>query len=123
MKFIIIACFLLFAGSIEAGTDNLIPDLRCNQYVISQGSTQPEVLKKCGSPSNIEAWDQERIKRDFYTDIPAQSLEQLSQEPMILRESIRVEEWEYNFGSSRFIYYLGFENGKLKKITVGSYGY
>ena len=34
-----------------------------------------------------------------------------------------VEEWEYNFGTNRFLYYLRFENGKLMRITVGDYGY
>jgi len=55
------------------------------------------VLRKCGEPSNIESWEKESVKRDFYKNIPAQSDEELSQEPLFLREQIRVEEWEYNF--------------------------
>lgn len=123
MKVVIIACFLLLAAPIEAGTDNAVSSLICNQYIISVGATQSEVLKKCGDPSNSEKWELERVKRDFYRDIPVQSQEQLSQEPLIVKEYVRVEECEYNFGPTRFIYYLRFENGRLKKITVGDYGY
>jgi hypothetical protein len=123
MKFILMACLILTALPIEAGTDSPASDLRCGVYIISRGARQSEVLRKCGSPSNIETWEQERIKRDFYQDIPAQSEEQLSQEPLFLREQIVVEEWEYNFGPARFIYYLRFENGRLRRITVGDYGY
>jgi hypothetical protein len=123
MKFIITACFLLIALPIEAGTDNPMSALRCGQYIISRGARQSEVQGKCGNPSNIESWEKENVRRDFYKDIPAQSDEQLSQEPLFQREQIRVEEWEYNFGPTRFLYYLRFENGKLIKITIGDYGY
>ena len=123
MKFIIAACFLLMALPIEAGTDNPATDLRCGQYIISRGASQSAVLGKCGNPGNIERWEKESVRQDFYKDIPVQSDEQLSQEPLFQREQIRVEEWEYNFGRTRFLYYLRFENGKLIKIMVGDYGY
>jgi hypothetical protein len=124
MKFmVIIVCFLLVAVSVEADADEGVSELRCDQYVISRGASQFEVLIKCGRPSNVEAWQQERIRMDFYKDIPVQSEEELSEQPLILKEFIKVEEWEYNFGPNRFIHYLGFENGKLESITVGSYGY
>ena len=123
MKYLLIACLILIAIPIEAGADSLTADLRCGQYVVLRGARQSEVLRKCGDPSNIEWWEKESVKRDFYKNIPAQSDEELSQEPLFLREQIRVEEWEYNFGRTRFLYYLRFENGKLIKIMVGDYGY
>jgi hypothetical protein len=123
MKFITIVWILLTVVSVHAGTDNPVSDFMCHPYIISRGATKSEVLNKCGRPSNIETWQQERIIRDFYRAIPAPSDEQLSQQPLFLKEYIRVEEWEYNLGPTRFIYYLRFENGTLKRITVGSYGY
>lgn len=123
MKYLAMACLILAALPIEAGTDSPTSDLRCGPYVISRGARQSEVLRKCGNPSYIESWEKESVRRDFYKDIPVQSDEQLSQEPLVLREYIRVEEWEYNFGPTRFLYYLRFENGKLIRITVGDYGY
>ena len=123
MKYLAIVCLILIALPIEAGTDSLTSDLRCGQYIISRGDRQSEVRRKCGSPSNIDRWEKESLRRDFYKDIPVQSEEQLSQEPLFQRELILVEEWEYNFGPTRFLYYLRFENGKLIRITVGDYGY
>ena len=123
MKYLAIVCLILIALPVQAGADSPVSDLRCGQYIISRGVRQSEVLRKCGNPNNIERWEKESLKRDFYKDIPVQSEEQLSQEPLFLREMIMVEEWEYNFGPTRFLYYLRFENGKLIRITVGDYGY
>ena len=123
MKYLVMACLIFIAFPSEAGTDSPTSSLRCGQYIILRGARQSEVLRKCGNPSNIERWEKESVRRDFHKDIPVQSDEQLSQEPLFLREQIRVEEWEYNFGPTRFLYYLRFENGILVRITVGDYGY
>ena len=123
MKFIITACFLLIALPIEAGTDNPMSALRCGQYIISRGARQSEVKGKCGNPSNIESWEKENVRRDFYKDIPANKMNNYLKSLCFKEEQIRVEEWEYNFGPTRFLYYLRFENGKLIKITIGDYGY
>ena len=124
MKSVIITlCMLFVSVSAEAGVQNNIPDLRCDQYVISPSATQFEVLRKCGSPSNVAAWVEERVKLDFYRDIPVRSEEQLYEEPLISKEFVNVQEWEYNFGPGRFIHYLGFENGRLARISAGTYGY
>jgi len=123
MKLIIIVCFILIAFPIAASDNNAVSDLRCDPYIISLGDTQSEVLDKCGQPSNIETWEEERIKRDFYRNIPVQSPEELSQEPLLVKEHIKIEEWEYNFGPTRFTYCLRFENGKLTRIISGDYGY
>ncbi len=37
-------------------------------------------------------------------------------------EMVEIEEWTYNLGPSRFIYYLTFENGFLQRIESGAYG-
>jgi hypothetical protein len=123
MKFIIIVCFILISLPIAASDRNPASTLRCDSYLISSGASQSEVLRKCGEPGSIASWDEERIKRDTYKNIPVQSPDELSQEPLLVREYIKIEEWEYNFGPLRFIYYLRFENGKLVKITSGEYGY
>jgi len=41
----------------------------------------------------------------------------------LAKELITIEEWEYNFGATQFIRYLRFENGRLREITTGDYGY
>ena len=124
MKYLAMACLILLSAlPLETGAESPTSDLRCDQYVVLRGDRQSEVLRKCGNPSNVEVWEKESARRDAYKDIPVQSDEQLSQGPLFLREYIRVEEWEYNFGPTRFLYYLRFENGKLIRITVGDYGY
>ena len=40
-----------------------------------------------------------------------------------VRSFIRVELWTYNYGPSRFIDYVRLENGKVRKIYSGGYGY
>jgi len=119
----ILAGFILMAPRLAAGENTTVSDFRCEPYLISLGMTQSEVWKKCGEPANVETWEEERIKRDFYKNIPVQSQEELSQEPLLVKEHVTVEEAEYNLGPTRFTYYLRFENGKLRRITVGNYGY
>ncbi len=98
--------------------------LRCGTHLISTGDTKSEVRDRCGEPTNIEVWQEVRIKRDFYRPIqPDLEEHERYREPFLVKEYVTVEEWVYNFGPSRFIYFLRFENGKLKKITTGDYGY
>ncbi|WP_082048073.1 DUF2845 domain-containing protein [Geoalkalibacter ferrihydriticus] len=34
-----------------------------------------------------------------------------------------VDEWTYNFGPRRFLLHLIFENGRLRQIETGGYGF
>ena len=79
-------------------------------YIVSTNDTMSEVKEKCGTPSNIKAWEIDRVIGD---SIPDEHI----------TERIKIEEWTYNFVPDRFIYYLRFENGVLKSITTGGYGY
>ncbi|MBS1234456.1 MAG: hypothetical protein H6R43_172 [Nitrospirae bacterium] len=119
----ILAGFILMAPLLAAGENATVSVFRCEPYVISLEMTQSEVRKKCGEPANVETWEEERIKRDFYEHIPVQTQEELSQLPLFVKELITIEEAEYNFGPTRFMYYLRFENSILRRITVGNYGY
>lgn len=123
MKFIVIVCFILIALPAAASDRNPASSLRCESYLISSTASKSEVLKKCGAPVNIGAWVEERIKIDTYKNIPVLAQDELSQEPLLVKEYITIEEWEYNFGPTSFMYYLRFENGKLARITSGEYGY
>ena len=119
----ILAGFILITPRLAAGGDTAVSEFRCEPYLISLGMAQSEVRRKCGDPANVRTWEEERIKRDFTQNIPVQSREELSQQPLFVKEYITVEEDEYNFGPTRFMYYLRFENGRLTGITVGNYGY
>jgi hypothetical protein len=110
---------LLWAGAGDPSGSGF----RCGTRLVSIGESTSKVLQKCGQPSYIETWVEERIKRDFYKRIPAEPYEEFYREPFLVKEIINIEEWEYNLGPTQFIRYLRFENGRLIRITIGDYGY
>jgi len=111
MKITRISCILMVTlllaatSDIMAASDIMDFDFRCGSRIITIGDYRYDVLRKCGEPSHMEVWQEVRFIRDF------------GEEP------VTVEGWEYNLGSTNFIRYLRFENGRLIRITVGDYGY
>jgi hypothetical protein len=107
-------------------SDISIAGLRCGTKLVHVGDTKAEVMHKCGEPSFVESWEEEHIQRDYnYVPIFRTHTGRYRwyREPFLIKELIRIEEWTYNFGSTRFMRYLRFENGVLKDMTVGDYGY
>ena len=91
--------------------------LRCGTELVSKRDPKFEVTRKCGDPVSIEAWTEYQIIPRSYDHY---------QHSAILDNigvSIAVEEWLYNFGPHRLIYWLRFENGYLVKIGTLGYGY
>jgi hypothetical protein len=115
---LILLLFMLF-------TDDSVAALRCGGRLVCEGDTEAEVIYKCGKPDHVESWEEERISRDFYVPVFHDRARRYSgyREPFLVKEHVRIEEWTYNFGSTRFIRYLLFENGILKDISIGGYGY
>ena len=105
---------LIFAGSFSAFAES---DFRCSRKIISVGNTQDYVLDKCGEPTSIEERTGE-LAWGFRHRYP-ESHEELNH---VIRE-IQIEVWTYNLGSTQFIRYLTFRNGKLVRIRTGGYGY
>ena len=95
-------------------------DFRCGGDIISIGARRSEVLRKCGEPANIEAWEEVRYRSSLGIR-PVLPDEDLAR-PLLIKELVTVEEWEYNLGPGKFIRYLRFENGRLVRITTGDYG-
>ncbi len=97
--------------------------LRCGTSLVLKGDRKIEVLKDCGEPDFIEKWEVETV-----THITGEK-DEIREDLIIGREInigksnlVRLEEWTYNFGSTRFIQYLTFVNGKLKQIEDGPKG-
>ena len=100
--------------------------LRCGTELVHEGDGKAEVIHKCGEPSFVESWGEERIQRDFYYGpifSPRTREYHWYREPLLVKELVRIEEWTYNFGSTRFIRFLRFENGILTEMAVGDYGF
>ena len=91
--------------------------LRCHGRIVSPGDTRYDVASKCGEPTAIE----ERNEAYFGGYAPGLTPFGIVAFPAV--ESILIEEWIYNFGPTRLMYYLIFENGRLKRIETGGYGY
>jgi hypothetical protein len=98
-------------------------DLRCGSRLVSIGDYRYDVLRKCGDPVNVETWEEVRIRRDFLLSFPISREQELFLQSPLAKELVTIEEWQYNFGHSQFMRYLRFENGRLRRITTGDYGY
>jgi hypothetical protein len=98
---------------------------RCDGRLVSEGDYAYDVLARCGEPDHVQAWEEERIKRDFYRPLEPQRKRdnELYREPLLVKDHVLVEIWTYNLGRQRLTRYLRFENGRLVEITTGDYGY
>jgi hypothetical protein len=110
---------------------------RCGQLV-EAGDRKIEVIKKCGDPYAIDYLWEVRVSR-------ATSKERIRKIPRFLKgkrgrnikdyifkkekvheetkELINIEEWIYNFGPRKFLYFITLENGRVVKIEEGDYGF
>ena len=115
---------LVLLGLILAGSPAAADlGLRCGTRLITDGDSIERVLNECGEPSLVNSWEEERIHRypkhfiddrnDFEDYGPVHRI--------IVR--VTIEEWTYNHGPHRFIDRVRFENGRVRRITSGGYGY
>jgi hypothetical protein len=98
-------------------------EMRCGSKLVFIGDYRYDVLRKCGDPANIETWEEVRIRRGLLLSFPITLEQDLFLRSPLAKELVIIEEWEYNFGTTQFIRYLRFENGRLRRITTGDYGY
>jgi hypothetical protein len=85
--------------------------LRCGNKLVDIGDRKIEVLQKCGNPLFVENWQEEVI---VYQGQLERQIRRIT--------STDIEEWTYNFGANRFIYFLRFVNGRLNRIEEGQFG-
>src|SRR5512143_3426090 len=62
MKMTWTCCLLMIFLLFNAAPNALSADFRCGANIISIGARKSEVLRKCGEPANIEAWEAARYK-------------------------------------------------------------
>ena len=117
ISWLLMAILLLTSPSVVMASD-----FSCGSKIITIGDHKYDVLRECGEPSHLDVWEELRGKRDLGFRL-AETEMGSSQWPLVAKELVTIEEWEYNFGPNRFIRYLRFENGRLVRITEGDYGY
>jgi Protein of unknown function (DUF2845) len=111
---------------IAIGLTDLSFAFRCGTELVDEGDTKYEVLHKCGDPSHIESWEEDRFQTDFglrreYDTHTGQPY--WTRAPLLVKEKVKIEEWTYNTGPTEFIRYLRFENGILTNISTGDKGF
>jgi hypothetical protein len=85
---------LLFAGATASQKLDDVPSFRCDGQTVSVGDRSYTVMDACGVPQKIR-----------------------------ISGGGAVEDWVYNFGPNKFIYYVTFVNGRLERIQAGEYGF
>jgi Protein of unknown function (DUF2845) len=113
----LIACFPLSA---------LADSLQCGQTVITNGTTQAEVATRCGPAAQIE---HHQIYSESATAVGAPPpmgapppVGVLPPTGMRSATEIPVEVWTYNFGPTRLMQRIRFENGVVVRIESLGYG-
>jgi hypothetical protein len=86
--------FILITSANASQMLDDVPSFRCEGQTITVGDRQYSVREACGIPQKISSTGEGTT-----------------------------EEWIYNFGPTRFIYYLNFVNGRLQRIQAGEYGF
>jgi hypothetical protein len=81
---------------------------------IREGDGKLEVLSRCGEPAVAEAWDE--VQGVFASDARVG----VAQGQDV---TVRIETWTYDLGRNRLVRFVRFENGRVVRITTGSYGY
>lgn len=99
--------------------------LRCGHFLVQTGDDyKADVYDKCGEPDSVESHYERRGNMN-HADINQFNRIQNGQNPnnpinygqaYYQEEEVFVEEWIYNFGSSRLRKLLRFENGRLIQI-------
>jgi hypothetical protein len=118
--FLLLALFVvetIVADTLETPHDAL----RCGSNLVSVGDSRYEVRGKCGAPADVVTWEEDRTQRDFRP--PREwDPERGPLLPFLATERVLVEKWTYDFGPTRFLYLLTFENGRLVRIVTRGYG-
>ena len=131
MKTKFIAAILPIIFSLLALGSSQADSLRCGVRLITVGDFKARVLAECGEPDHVEVWEEERVYKfghhpgyyGIYENYEYSDRNYEYGKPYRVRKLVFVEEWTYNHGPGRFMDHLRLENGVVKGIKSGDYGY
>ena len=118
--FTLVLLLFILAGASAASAQAM----RCGSRLISEGDPLDKVVNECGQPTSVDSWEEERY--DYFDRLPpANQYRDFERYGNAYRVKIhvRVELWIYNHGSSRFMDYVRLENGIVRRVYSGGYGY
>jgi hypothetical protein len=116
LSILVLCALIAWAGTAQA--------MRCGSRLISEGDPGDKVVNECGPPTSVDSWEEERYDY-FDRPPPANQYRDFERYGNAFRVKIhvRVELWTYNYGPSRFMDYVRLENGIVRKVYSGGYGY
>lgn len=88
--------------------------LRCGKRLVREGDSLGKVLRTCGVPESQTSWVEYHVLHG-----EAHSGD-VSQDPVYI--PVLIEEWVYDFGATRFVQQLHFEDHILRNIQPLGYG-
>jgi hypothetical protein len=103
-------CVLAFTPALVAAQS-----IVCAGKIINEGTTQAEVAAKCGTPVQVD-------RRSVYNGTAAA----LGGQPNVINGTateVQIEVWTYNFGPSRLMQRIRFEDGRVVRIESLGYGF
>jgi hypothetical protein len=100
----------------------LSQSLQCGEKWITSGTSQAEVAARCGQPTQIE---REKLYGETGTALGPAATPFGVLPPLGMRSGSEtaVEVWTYNFGPTRLVQRIRFENGIVVKIESLDYGF
>jgi hypothetical protein len=102
-------------GELQASDDSL----RCQNRIIMLGESMYDVQALCGPPDFTDRRVTQRaaLRPNRFCPVGARC-------PGVVETvEVTIDEWTYDFGRTRFIHYLLFEDGKLVAVRQGGYGH
>lgn len=98
---------------LPAGAAPPIRRSTCNPSLLREGDTTFDALARCGEPALREARTEERT---FVQAIAGGGQERQTR-------TVLVEVWSYDFGPRTLVRHVLFEDGRIRRVETGSYGY
>lgn len=103
--------------------------MRCGNYLISKGDTKAKVLKYCGEP--VQAQQRLGLRSGVYLNSGARQGGDPERDLLFSRghfipygrREVVVEDWVFNFGPSKLMRRVTFENGIVERVEELGYGY
>jgi len=86
--------------------------LECSYKVVSRGSTRSDVSRLCGDPVDV-------VQKTIYHDLSAGASNVVAATTV----EVHLEMWTYNFGPTKLMQRIWFEDGVVVKIESLDYGY
>ncbi|MGH3429198.1 MAG: DUF2845 domain-containing protein [Terriglobales bacterium] len=107
--------WLVCAGLVVVPTFGTAQSVVCAGKIIDEGISQMEVTAKCGTPAQV----------DHRTKTLVAAIGTGTQLTYIAGSSddVQVDVWTYNFGPSRLMQRIWFENGVVTRVESLGYGF